>query len=103
MQTDTIMAPIPTGQTMNRPRAKEPDKNTATGQFSLYLAHLLERRNMSADDIARESGLSRTTIFNWLRGDRSPSIDQLEALAVGFKFNDWRKVLPTEKFIKELS
>jgi transcriptional regulator with XRE-family HTH domain len=44
------------------------------------VSSLLQRSNRSAQDIARLVGVSRSTVFRWLRGDVKPSADNLEAL-----------------------
>lgn len=87
---------------MGRQREKQPNPKTPEGQFALYLAHLMERRSMDAAELAKESGISRATIFNWLREDGSPDVGQMGKLATAFGLKDWRKLCPPDGFLATL-
>jgi len=87
---------------MPRSRDKEPNRKRPEGQLSLYLDHLLRKRGKSADDLADAIGVSRATVFNWLRGDSSPPVRLWDKIAAFLSLKDWRALLPPERFVDSL-
>ena len=71
---------MPKNRNMARPR-KEVDTSTYPGRFALRLKALREKTGMSVDELAEESGIPRTTLFNWESSIREPLIGQLPQLA----------------------
>lgn len=54
-----------------------------TTTFASYLADLLNERDQTAAGLARETGLSETTISRWLRGTATPALDNARIVAEG--------------------
>lgn len=79
---------------MGRPREREPDETTAQGQFALHLRKLMEKRGCNHDELAKRSGLSRATIYNYTSGLRSPSITELDVIAKALGFKSWGDLAP---------
>lgn len=85
--------------TVARPRKKEPDTSTTAGMFAAYLAHLIDKRGTSPDNLAEATGINRATIFRWLRGDQSPDVDDLDRLAIALGFADAWALKPPKSFV----
>lgn len=90
------------GARVARPRSKEPNPRTPSGQWSLYLAHLMERRGFTADSLAAELGRSRSIVFRWLRGDSIPPVDHWPLIAEALGLSNWTELTPPLKFITKL-
>jgi hypothetical protein len=86
-----------------RKRETAPDNKTAEGLFALHLAHLMRRRNVSADELAESIDVGRATVFGWLRSDASPQIRLWPGIAAKLNLKDWRKLIPPESFTGEQS
>lgn len=56
---------------MGRKR-KEVDTSTYAGKLAVRLRALREKKGLTVDELADQSGVSRTTIFNWECADHSP-------------------------------
>lgn len=83
--------------TMGRPREIEPDASTPKGQFALHLRELLKHREWNHDELAKRSGLSRATIYNYTSGKHPPTIIELAAIAKAFGFRSWGELAPPVK------
>lgn len=55
--------------------------STHRGSFKDYLRQQLDRREWTAADLARASGLSESVIGRWLKAATLPSVDNARALA----------------------
>jgi ribosome-binding protein aMBF1 (putative translation factor) len=82
---------------MGRPREHEPDKKTVRGRFGLHLRALMESRGWNHDVLSERCGLSRTTIYNYTSGQRSPSIDELASIARAFGLKSWGELDPANE------
>jgi len=85
-----------------RPREKNPDPKTPEGQFALYLGHLMRSKGVSEEALATAAEVSRASVFNWLRGDFVPAVRLWAAIAERLGLDDWRKLVPPDKFLKTL-
>lgn len=56
--------------------------NTNRGTFKDYLRQQLDRREWTAAELARASGLSESVIGRWLKAATLPSVDNARALAI---------------------
>jgi DNA-binding phage protein len=79
---------------MGRPRQHEPNAKTPEGQFALHLRALMTGRSWNHDELAKKSGLSRATIYNYTSGQHAPSITELQAIAKAFGFKSWGELDP---------
>ena len=50
-------------------------------KFSESLAELMEERNLSVKDLAKEVGIKSSNIYYYLRAERLPSVESIVALA----------------------
>lgn len=82
-----------------RPRKKEPDTSTTAGMFAAYLAHLIDKRGTSVDNLAEATGINRATIFRWLSGDYSPDVGDLDRLAIALGYPDAWALKPPKSFV----
>lgn len=89
------------GASVPRAREKQPDRKTAEGQLVLWLAHLCEKRGVTEEALAAAVGVSRATVFNWLRGDSSPSVKHWPAIAKKVGLADWRHLVPPDSFLRK--
>jgi len=62
---------------MSPRQRKEVDTSTYEGRFALRLKMLREKTGMTVDQLADASGISRTTLYNWESGLRTPLIDDV--------------------------
>lgn len=86
------------GRPVNRPREQRPKSGTPAGLTMLYVADLMKRKGISVDAVADDSGINRATIFRWLRGQGSPTLDQLDALAKALGRKDCWALQPPKDF-----
>jgi len=94
----TKIKPCKKGLTVNRPRETTPSKRTAEGLFALYLAHLIAESGVKSADLAKATGISRDTLFAWLRADSSPQVRYWPKLAKALGLSDWRLLVPPPEF-----
>lgn len=76
-------------------KVRRVNKSFATspsGQFAKRLNQLL--RNQPASDLADKLGVSDDAVLKWLRGDRTPPIDQWPDIAKALGLSDWRDLIP---------
>ena len=85
--------------TVGRQRTREPDPNTPEGQCALYLRHLMTERDKDAKSLADEIGVGRTTVFNYLAGETTPSDTTRNAIAKSLGLRDYRDLMPTDAFL----
>lgn len=57
------------------------------------LQHLMELRDWSAYDLAKESGVGQKTIWNILNQQSAPSIETVDRLAAAFGLNLWHLIM----------
>lgn len=88
------MAATKMGGSMGRPQVRKPDKKTVEGQFAIHLSSLMAAKDVSHDDLAERSGLSRATIYNYTTGTRAPSITELAVIAKALGFKSWGELAP---------
>ena len=58
------------------------------------LQHLMEAKEWSAYDLARNSGVGQKTIWNILNQQSAPSIETVDRLASAFGLNLWHLIMP---------
>jgi transcriptional regulator with XRE-family HTH domain len=63
------------------PARKEPDASTYSGRFAIRLRTLREKAKLTVEDLSAQSGIPRTTLYNWEQGIRNPPFDILPQLA----------------------
>lgn len=85
---------------VGRRRIKEPDPTTPSGQFALYLAHLC--KDYDPAEVAERAGISRATLFNYFNAATSPDLDVLDRLAKALGMNDYRAMMPSDRFLATL-
>jgi transcriptional regulator with XRE-family HTH domain len=68
---------------MARPR-KEVDTSTYAGRFAVQLKAIREKRKLTIKDVAEQSGIPVTTIYNWEEGIKQPKFEQFPKLAEVF-------------------
>ena len=61
---------------MSRKR-KEIDLTTFSGKFAARLKQLREKKKLSVDELAKDSGVPFQTLHRWESGDRCPINEQL--------------------------
>jgi ribosome-binding protein aMBF1 (putative translation factor) len=86
------------GRTVPREREQKPNRNKTDGLAMLYVESLLKKRGVSVDILANEAGIHRATIFRWLRGESSPTLAQLDALAKALGFDTAWDLKPPKNF-----
>jgi ribosome-binding protein aMBF1 (putative translation factor) len=82
-------------QKMSPPR-KQPDTSTYTGRFAVHIRNLRLKAGLSVEELAEQSGIPKTSLYNWESATFSPILEQLPDLAAGLGLKDIRKVLPKE-------
>lgn len=86
------------GRTVGRKRKQEPPRDTPTGVLMHWLAALIERSNLTVDDIADQLDVDRTTVFRWLSGRTSPTVEQLDRMAMMLGKADLWALRPPKRF-----
>jgi len=81
---------------MGRKRTNNPDHKTPAGQLALYLQYLI---GDDATKIAKQTGISRATIFNYMGGTTSPSVENLNLIAKALGKSDYRDLIPPDDFV----
>jgi len=59
------------------------------------LKQLLKKKNISYGNLARELGVTRQSVYNWIYGNNYPSIKHLRKLSVILKTN-LNELIPRE-------
>ena len=77
------------------PARIEPDARMYSGRFAARLRTLREKAGLTIEDLVDETGIPRTTLYNWEAGIRMPPVDTYPILAeaLGVKV---RTLLPDE-------
>jgi hypothetical protein len=83
-----------------RRRTIEPNPHTPEGQWALYLAHLLDGKDL--DQVAEAAGKNRSTLFRYLRGEFCPPIREWDALAKALNLKGWTALVPPAEFLTSL-
>jgi ribosome-binding protein aMBF1 (putative translation factor) len=78
------------------PARKEPDTSTYAGRFAVHIRKLRKEAGLSVKELAEQSGIPPTTIYNWESTIAAPMLDQLPKLAAGLGLEDAQKILPKE-------
>lgn len=76
------LEPLP--QKAGRPRAERPPLSTLAGSLANRLESLRDARGLSQPDLAKLAGVGKGTIQRIERGDTSPSLDTIVAVAKAF-------------------
>lgn len=63
-----------------RPR-KEIDTTTFSGRFAVRLRELREEKNLTVEELAEKSGVSKRTIFSWEAAERTPISEDVLKIA----------------------
>ena len=92
----TLDAP-PNGANVGRKRTNEPNPATASGQCALYLRHLIGDGDIDA--LAKRAKVSRATVFNYLSGATSPTIEKLDRIGKAMGFKGYQQLLPPDDFL----
>lgn len=90
------------GHSVGRKRKQEPPRDTPTGALMHWLAALIERSDLTVDDIAEQLGVDRTTVFRWLSGRTSPTVEQLDRMALMLGKADLWALRPPRRFLDSL-
>ena len=69
--------------------------------FSEYLTQLIETRKLSKNMLIRETGIDRSSFFQFLKGSRKPTGSQLTKIALAAGFNTEERDLLHELYVKE--
>lgn len=65
---------------MSRKR-KNIDSDSYAGKVALRLRDLREKKGLSVEQLAENSGIPKQTLYNWEGATRLPSMDKLSVLA----------------------
>ena len=57
--------------------------------FSKNLQYYMDLYNKTRMEVAKDNGISYTTLTSWLKGDNYPRIDKIEMLANYFRVNKY--------------
>ncbi len=80
------------GRIMGKKRQKPKRDNSPSGLFAARLRELMADR--PAPELAETLGVTPDAVLKWLRGDRTPPLDQWPAIAKALGLSDWRDLLP---------
>lgn len=83
-----------------RKRSNQPDPKKPEGQCALYLQRLLKDRDI--DQLAKQVGKDRSTIFNYLSGKTTPSDSVRDKIAKALGLADYRELMPPDEFLAEI-
>ena len=69
--------------------------------FTEYLTQLIEARKLSKNKLIRETGIDRSSFFQFLKGSRKPTGSQLTKIALAAGFNTEERSLLHELYVTE--
>jgi transcriptional regulator with XRE-family HTH domain len=65
------------------PARKQPNTETYAGRFANRLQILRKKAKLTVEELAEQTGIPRTSLYNWESATRQPLIGQLPNLAAG--------------------
>lgn len=98
--TATTLRGSKQGASVGRKREAEPDPTTPTGQWALWLAHLLEGKDVKA--VTDAIGKDRSMMFKYLRGESCPHVSVWADIAKALGLPSWRSLVPPDDFVAGL-
>lgn len=80
---------------MGKKRSNPKLGNSPSHQFTRRLRALLGDR--TATELAQALGITPNAVGKWLRGERTPPMDDWPAIAKALGLDDWRDLLPPRR------
>lgn len=68
-------------------------KQTARAFFA-NLRMLMVETGLDVDEVSRRSGVPKRTVYSYVREERTPSIENAEAIGGAFGLTGWQMILP---------
>ena len=76
--------------------SQTPPKQTAL-TFFRNLKMLMDKTGADVRDVSRKSGVPIRTIYSYIRQERTPTVDNADAIGRAFGLTGWQMILPNLK------